>query len=408
MWFAAPRRAEDRKATGMPFADTTLWIPLVAGLGAATGALILSALVFTLLSRSRNARGRQLAEGLEASNARLEERLTALEQELEQARDEGRRSRQLSGIGASIELDTVLSRTLEAAGGIAAVDAATIVLPDADGTGPLVATFGMTAEEAAHHSAAGPPPRPDAPVVEIAYRHGPEHDATGETLIRGGLVLPLPGEENEPGGSLAVFWRGVDGAPTGAEVAALEQLAASAGPAIANARRFREARKLADLDALTSLHNRRYFHDTLAREVARAQRYDRRLALVVLDIDDFKSINERVGHLAGDSVLSQLAERMRSVVRGADIACRVGGDEFAIVLPESGLADAEELYRRLQLAVTTRPTGAAERLHLSAGIAELTPGDDVVSFFERADEALFRAKETGKGRAVAAEGGNTG
>jgi len=388
----------------MPFADTTLWIPLVAALGAATGAVILSGLVFTLLSRSRNARGRELAEWLKESSAFSEERLAELERDLEQAHEEGRRSRQLAGIGASIDLDTVLSRTLETAGGVAPVDAAMIVLPDADGTGPLVATFGMTAEEAAHHPVAGPPPGPEAPAVEIAYRYGPERAAAGETLIRGGLVLPLPAEENDPNGSLAVFWRAADRSPTDAEVAALEQLAAYAGPAVANARRFREARKLADLDALTNLHNRRYFHDTLAREVARAQRYDRRLALVVLDIDDFKSINERVGHLAGDSVLSQLAERMRSVVRSADIACRVGGDEFAVVLPESGLADAEQLYRRLQFAVTTRPTGAAGRLYLSAGIAELTPGDDAVSFFERADEALFRAKETGKGQAVAADG----
>jgi len=168
-------------------------------------------------------------------------------------------------------------------------------------------------------------------------------------------------------------------------------------------KRFREARKLADMDGLTSLHNRRYFHDTLAREVARAHRYERRLALVVFDIDDFKAINDRVGHLSGDAVLAQLAERVRSVVRSADIACRVGGDEFAVILPESALPDAEQLYRRLQFSVSTHPTGPADHLYLSAGIAELTPEDDAVSFFERADEALFRAKETGKGQAIAAE-----
>jgi diguanylate cyclase (GGDEF)-like protein len=112
-----------------------------------------------------------------------------------------------------------------------------------------------------------------------------------------------------------------------------------------------------------------------------------------------------VGHLAGDAVLSQLAERVRSVVRGADIACRVGGDEFAVILPESSVADAEQLYRRLQFAVSARPTGPPDRLHLSAGIAELVPEDDAVSFFERADEALFRAKETGKGQSVAADHG---
>ena len=97
------------------------------------------------------------------------------------------------------------------------------------------------------------------------------------------------------------------------------------------------------------------------------------------------------------------AERVRSVVRGADIACRVGGDEFSVILPESTVGDAEQLYRRLQFAGSPRPTGAADRLHLSAGIAELTPEDDAGSFFERADEALFRAKETGKAQAVAAE-----
>ena len=95
------------------------------------------------------------------------------------------------------------------------------------------------------------------------------------------------------------------------ELEALEELASRAGPAIENARRFREARQLADLDALTGLHNRRYFHETLEREVARAQRYERRLALIVFDLDDFKAINDRIGHLAGDAVLAEAAERVR-------------------------------------------------------------------------------------------------
>jgi len=384
----------------MPFADTTLSIAVASALAAGAGAVILSALVFTLLARQRRARGSEADE----LSVRLEERLAELERELDDAREESRRARLVAGLGSSIDLDAVLAQTLETAAGVGPVDAAMIVLPDADGSGPLVATYGMTAEEAAHHPIAGPPPGPDAPAVEIAYRYAPERQSADASLIRGGLVLPLPVAGNEPAGSLAVFWRGPDRAPSDTDLATLEGLAEGAGPAIANARRFREARKLADLDALTNLHNRRFFHDTLAREVARAQRYDRRLALVILDIDDFKAINERVGHLAGDSVLAGLAERVRAAVRSADIACRVGGDEFAVILPESALADAEQLYRRLQLAVSTRPTGAADRLYLSAGIAELKPGDDAASFFERADEALFRAKETGKGRVVAAPG----
>ena len=174
------------------------------------------------------------------------------------------------------------------------------------------------------------------------------------------------------------------------------------GPAIENARRFREARQLADLDALTGLHNRRYFHETLARECARAHRYERKLSLIVFDLDDFKEINDRIGHLAGDTVLAEAAERVRDVVRTADIACRVGGDEFAVILPESSLNDADQLYRRIQNAISSRPLGQGGKLFLSAGVAELRAEDDPVAFFQRADDALYRAKEAGKGRVVSA------
>ena len=182
----------------------------------------------------------------------------------------------------------------------------------------------------------------------------------------------------------------------------METLALRAGPAIENARRFREARQLADLDALTGLHNRRFFHETLARECARAHRYERKLSLIVFDLDDFKDINDRIGHLAGDAVLAEAAERVRDVVRTADVACRVGGDEFAVILPESAINDADQLYRRLQNAVSSRPIGSAGKLFLSAGVAELRAEDDPVSFFQRADDALYRAKEAGKGRVMSA------
>ena len=387
----------------MLLVDSTVWIASVSALAAAVGALLLAGLVWYLATRSRGKETGKLERMLEASNDRFEEMLGELARDLEQARDETRRSRQLAAIGATIDLDTVLSRALEAAADLELVDAAMVVVPQED-AGPVVATFGMSAEEAAQHPVAGPPAGPGAPAIEIAYRYGKGRTEDDAELIRGGLVVPLPQDGDEPIGSLTVFWREDGREATEQDLAALRHLAANAGPAIENARRFREARKLADLDALTNLHNRRYFHDTLDREVARAHRYNRRLALVVFDIDDFKAINERVGHLSGDAVLSQLAERVRSVVRSADIACRVGGDEFAVILPESALADAEQLYRRVQLSVSTRPTGPADRLYLSAGIAELAPEDDATSLFERADEALFRAKETGKGQAVAAEG----
>ncbi len=331
---------------------------------------------------------------------RMELMIRELSEALERAKEEGRKTRFLADLAGSIDLDEVLGRTLEAALEIPGFDAAMVVLEQAEGR-PLIATQGMDADEASRYA---PPAGGQARAVTVNYRYAAEERARNGGLIRGGSFAPLLGQEGEVIGTLAVFWR-TDREPSPEDLDAVAQLAESSGPALENARRFREARQLADIDALTGLHNRRYFHETLAREVARAQRYDRRLALVVFDIDDFKAINDRVGHLAGDAVLSQLAERVRSVVRGADIACRVGGDEFAVILPESTVADAEQLYRRLQFAVSTRPTGPADRLHLSAGIAELIPEDDAVSFFERADEAVFRAKETGKGQSVAADHG---
>jgi diguanylate cyclase (GGDEF)-like protein len=220
------------------------------------------------------------------------------------------------------------------------------------------------------------------------------------------MAVPIRGEL-ETLGLLTVYSRTSRSPFDDGVLSELEALALRAGPAIENARRFREARHQANLDALTGLHNRRYFHETLARETARAQRYNRRLAMIVFDLDDFKAINDRIGHLAGDAVLAEVAERVRDVVRHADIACRVGGDEFAVILPESTLADAEQLYRRIQAAVSSRPISHAGQLLLSAGIAELRPQDDPVAFFQRADDALYRAKEGGKGR-VASESAGVG
>ena len=388
--------------------DSTSWVAVGSAVGAAVLAVLLVILVMTLLLRARRTPPpAEFQALLRESNERTEAMVADLARALERARDDSDRSRRLAAIGASIDLDDVLAKTLEAASTLPDVDAAMLVVPQPDREDePVVATLGMSPEEATHQSASGPgaPDGRQARALTVRYRYPADDGGADGELISGGIVVPLPGQGGDPVGTLAVFWRGADRDIPDEELAAIEEVAKTAGPAIENARRFREARQLADLDALTGLHNRRFFHETLAREVARAQRYDRRLALIVFDIDDFKAINDKVGHLAGDAVLAQVAERVQSVVRGSDIACRVGGDEFAVVLPESTLADAEQLYRRLQFAVASRPAGPTERLHLSAGIAELTPEDDAVSFFERSDEALYRAKEAGKGQVVAANG----
>jgi diguanylate cyclase (GGDEF)-like protein len=378
-------------------ADAATSTTVLVALGAALVTLLLVLAVLALRRRG----GRDQREAIELvseMNRRMERTVRELSEALERAQEEGRRNRFLGQLGGSIDLDEVLEHTLQASGAIPGVDAALVSL-QVPGDKPIVATLGLSASEAQRQVISGPPDGNEARAISIVYQYPPTVDAA--ELIHSGLAVPVHGETG-PMGFLAVFSRSASHRYNEEVTRELEELAQRAGPAIANAHRFREARQLADLDALTGLHNRRYFHETLAREVSRAQRYGRRLALVVFDLDDFKAINDRIGHLAGDAVLAEIAERVRDAVRAADIPCRVGGDEFAVILPESSMDDADQLYHRVRGAVSSRAVAQAGRLNLSAGIAELTEDDDPTTFFERADEALYRAKELGKGQLVEA------
>src|SRR3954452_7218433 len=376
---------------------------LLIGISAVLAVCVVALLVLLVIRTRRSNQGAQarVAEVVQALNARMDELSQELAGAGERAEEGGRRNQYLGEIAGSIDLDEVLTRTLEAAHSLPGADAALVTLRSHEGK-PIVATLGLSAEEAERQAVSGPPDGRQARSIAIAYKYPPaEVEANGE-MIHGGLAVPMRNFSGEQLGYLTVFTRTAELNFGDDDVRRLEELSSRAAPAIENARRFREARQLADLDALTGLHNRRYFHETLAREVARAQRYDRQLALVVLDLDDFKAINDRIGHLTGDAVIAESAERVRDVVRTADIACRVGGDEFAVILPESSLNDADQLYRRIQNAVSSRPLGQAGKLYLSAGVAELRAEDDPVAFFQRADDALYRAKEAGKGCVMSA------
>ncbi len=366
------------------------------------GVLALLALLFlAILLRERRAADKRFERVMQELSTRMDGMVKELHTAFDRTSEDERRGRIIGELGGSIDLDEVLTRVLEAAGAIHGVDAALVTLPGPAGGKPIVATVGLSAEEAERQAVAGPPDGREARSMTISYEYPVGAEIDDGELIRHGLAVPIPGESG-PAGFMSVFSRSAVHAFADPDRQTLEELAERAGPAIDNARRFREARQLADLDALTGLHNRRFFHETLGREVARAHRYGRRLALVVFDLDDFKAINDRIGHLAGDAVLAEVAERVRSVVRSADIACRVGGDEFGIILPESTLADAEQLSRRMQQAVASRPIGDIGLLSLSAGAADLRPEDDGATFFKRSDDALYQAKEGGKAEVVAA------
>ena len=376
---------------------------LLIGISAALGAclLVLLAVLAGLARRSGRRADERVGTVMQALETRMDELAQELAGAVARADEESRRSRFLGDIAGSIDLDDVLARTLEAAAGLAGVDAALVRLDPQEGP-PIVATLGLAAEQAERQAISGPPDGRPVRSVEITYRYTEAEEEQGDALVRAGLAVPLA-DEAGPLGYLGVFTHEPERRFGGEDVHQLEEIAGRAAPTIENARRFREARQLADLDALSGLHNRRYFHETLARDVARAQRYGRRLALIVFDLDDFKDINDRIGHLAGDAVLAEASERMRDVIRSVDVACRVGGDEFAVIMPESGLEHADQLFARIQATISERPIGSAGRVRISAGITELKAEDDSISLFERADDALYRAKERGKGQSVKAQ-----
>ena len=378
---------------GAQVSDTLAWAIFGASIA------VLALFFVLLLIRERRAADERFATVMAELTNRMDGMVKELHSAVDRTNGEDQRARILGELAGTIDLDEVLARVLEAAGAIRGVDAALVTVTAAAGEKPIVATVGLSSDEAETQALAGPPDG-RAASMSISYEYPSDAGSNGD-VIRHGVAVPIPGEASTIG-YLTVFSRAPAHSFTNGDKKSLEDLASRAGPAIENASRFREARQLADLDALTGLHNRRYFHETLGREVARAHRYGRRLALVVFDLDDFKAINDRIGHLAGDGVLAEVAERVRSVVRSADVACRVGGDEFGIILPESTLTDAEQLSHRMQAAVASRPIGDAGTLQLSAGAAELRSEDDATKFFERADDALYRAKESGKAEVVAA------
>jgi diguanylate cyclase (GGDEF)-like protein len=379
------------------------WLPI--GLAVALGVCALLAL--ELLRRLRRRTSRDVEAQVAATVQTLETRLDELAQELSsavtRAEEEAQRSRFLGQIATTIDLDDAIGSTLQAAADLPKVDAAVIELdPDGDGDERLLGSIGLDREDADEESGVriftGPPDQREARAVELSYLYAGEE---GAGAVHEALGVPLVGRSGKIGW-LGVFSRDPDVRFGDEDVRRLEELAERVAPAIENARRFREARQLADLDSLTGLHNRRYFHETLAREVDRALRYQRRLSLVIVDVDGFKEINDRIGHLAGDAVLAEIADRIRQVVRSADIPCRVGGDEFAVIVPEVEVGQARQLVGRIQRAVSSQPIARAGRVKVSAGVSDLQPNDSPTSLFERGDESLYAAKHVAHNGGLAA------
>jgi two-component system cell cycle response regulator len=163
--------------------------------------------------------------------------------------------------------------------------------------------------------------------------------------------------------------------------------------------------EMAITDALTGLYNRRYMETHVGTLVDQAISRGKPLSVLMLDIDYFKSINDTHGHDAGDDVLQDFATRIRKSIRGIDLACRYGGEEFVVVMPETDMAVATMVAERLRRRIASEPFPIQKgtrmiEVTISIGIAALGPNDDAAAVIKRADQALYRAKRDGRNRVV--------
>ncbi len=188
------------------------------------------------------------------------------------------------------------------------------------------------------------------------------------------------------------------------DIQPLESVADICAAAIQNANYFERMRQLAYVDGLTGIHNRRYFEMRIVEELERASRFQGRMALIMVDIDHFKRLNDEFGHLLGDEVLRGVAGILKQQLRKMDMVCRYGGEEFAVVVPETTGDNARVVAEKLRRQVECHPfPGVPRPVTISCGVAECplhgTTRDQVVA---AADGALYKAKQAGRNRVMAA------
>jgi diguanylate cyclase (GGDEF)-like protein len=154
--------------------------------------------------------------------------------------------------------------------------------------------------------------------------------------------------------------------------------------------------RLSGSDMLTGLMNRRKIEEVLTQEFERSHRYGQALALIFIDIDHFKAVNDRLGHDTGDKVLAQVATRIQEALRVTDVVARWGGEEFLVVCPGTALDTAAALAERLRQTVAQSPIETAGHITVSAGVTQVQPRESWQACFRRLDASLYRAKSSGR------------
>ncbi len=215
--------------------------------------------------------------------------------------------------------------------------------------------------------------------------------------IRSILYLPLV-SKGEGIGSLIIGSRNPD-EYTPAQTMLLERLAKQISTSVANAQLYAKAEQRARIDDLTGLYNRRHFDEILVHEIDRHARYGSELSLIFIDLDSFKSYNDSMGHITGDKLLAKIGNSLFSAIRNIDVAFRYGGDEFAILMPQTNVEDGFAAAERIRNLIANESAHQQLSVTLSLGLASW-PGDGLTAdhIVNAADKALYHAKRTGGNR----------
>lgn len=356
----------------------------------AAGAAIVLALGVALVGLRARGEGR-----LQSRLGALDRQLSALSQGIGTVveRAEAERRRELLGelgtaLGWTLDLQAVLRQAVELTASIPGADAA-LALVRVPGADPVVETRALPAD-AAWRELPLPPAPANLRTVTVAFDYG---DTQPSLPFRRATAVPL-GVAGQDDGHLVVYSYGPEELP----MDGLVTLATRLTPAVRNALQLIEANERARTDALTLLRNRGGYDEVLELEIARARRFGRPLSLIELDLDDFGLVNKAHGDQVGDAVLRELAERIRHVVRATDVPCRRGGEEFAIVLPETTLERATLVCERLRAELAIEPFPQVGTVTFSAGVAQYREGDTVQTLDDRAGTLMRQAKSAGKNR----------